>query len=41
MLATQKIKLIDESIAVLVDLDIYDARTGLSQEIEEGTGIFF
>ena len=41
MLATQKIKPIDESIAVLVDLDIYDARTGLTQEIEEGTGIFF
>ena len=41
MLAAQKIKLIDESIAVLVDLDIYDARTGLAQEVKEGTGIFF
>lgn len=41
MLATQKIKLIDESIAILIDLDIYDLRTGLTQEIEEGTGIFF
>ena len=41
MLATQKIKLADESIAVLIDLDIYDLRTGLTQEIEEGTGIFF
>jgi len=41
MLATQKIKMVDESIAVLTDLDIYDAKTGLSQEIEEGTGIFF
>ena len=41
MLATQKIKMVDESIAVLVDLDIYNAKTGLSQEIEEGTGIFF
>lgn len=41
MLAAQKIKLIDESIAVLVDLDIYDARRGLAQEVKEGTGIFF
>lgn len=41
MLATQKIEVIDESIAVLIDLDIYDSRTGLTQEIEEGTGIFF
>ena len=41
MLAAQKIKLIDESISVLVDFDIYDARTGLTQEIAEDTGIFF
>lgn len=41
MLATQKIKLVDESIAILIDLDIYDLRTGLTQEIAEGTGIFF
>lgn len=41
MLATQKIKMVDESVAVLMDLAIYDAKTGLSQEIEEGTGIFF
>lgn len=41
MLATQKIKVIDESIAILIDLDIYDSKTGLTQEIEEGTGIFF
>ena len=41
MLATQKITLVYESIAILVDLDIYDARTGLTQEIGEGTGIFF
>ena len=41
MLATQKIKVVDESIAVLMDLDIYDAKTGLSQENEEGRGIFF
>lgn len=41
MLATQKIRSVDESIAVLIDLDIYDLRTGLTQEIEEGTGIFF
>lgn len=31
--ATQKIKVVDKSIAILIDLDIYDAKTGLSQEI--------
>ncbi|MBO4780049.1 MAG: CRISPR-associated helicase Cas3' [Selenomonadaceae bacterium] len=41
MLVAQKITVIDESLAVLIDLDIYDARTGLTQEIEEGAGIFF
>ena len=41
MLSTQKIKLIDESLAVLVDLNLYDENTGLNFEIEDGVGIFF
>ena len=41
MLSAQKIKLVDESLAVLVDLNLYDQYTGLNLEIEEGIGIFF
>lgn len=41
MLSAQKIKLIDESIALLVDLNLYGEDTGLNLEIEEGIGIFF
>ena len=41
MLSTQKIKLIDESLSVLVDLNLYDENTGLNLEIEDGVGIFF
>ena len=41
ILSAQKIKVIDESIAVLIDLDIYDTKTGLSKEIQEGQAIIF
>lgn len=41
MLATQKIKVIDESLSVLVDLNLYDSSTGLNQNVEDGIGIFF
>ena len=41
MLSTQKIKLIDECLAVLTDLNLYDENTGLNLEIEDGVGIFF
>ena len=41
MSASQKIKIIDESLAVLADLNLYDSSTGLNQEIEDGIGIFF
>lgn len=41
MLAAQKIKIKNESLAVLVDLSLYDENTGLIQEIEDDAGIFF
>lgn len=41
MLAAQKIKLINESLSVLIDLNLYDSNTGLNQNIEDGIGIFF
>lgn len=41
MFAAQKIKLINESLSVLIDLNLYDSNTGLNQNIEDGIGIFF
>ena len=41
MSAAQKIKLINESLSVLIDLNLYDENTGLNQNIEDGIGIFF
>lgn len=41
MLSAQKIKLVDESLAVLIDSNSYDENAGLNLEIEDGGGIFF
>ena len=41
MLAAKKIKLADESLALLEDLDLYDEKTGLNQKIESGLAVIF
>ena len=41
MVAAQKITMVDESLALLSDLNLYDKNTGLNQEIESGSAIIF
>ena len=41
MLAAQKITMVDESLALLSDLNFYDKNSGLNQKIESGSAIIF
>ena len=41
MLASQKITMIDESLALLSDLNLYDKNTGLNQKTESGLAVIF
>lgn len=41
MLAAQKITMIDESLAMLTDFNLYDRNTGLNQQIESGMALIF
>ena len=41
MLSSKSIEIIDESLAVLIDLNLYDSKVGLRQEIEDGLAIIF
>lgn len=41
MLSSKKIEMLDESLAVLVDMNLYDSHIGLKQKTEEGLAVIF
>jgi len=38
--AQGKIRMLDENLAVLVDMEAYDSQKGLSNNVGEGEGVF-